>query len=498
MSRIITPKNLIWLSSIILLTGSLLTILYCNGHAVLRVNAVASDPNKYETIRRVKPTTTLDRIKAKGVLTALTRYNANSYFIYHGQLMGYDYELLKLLAGHLGVELRIITPNGWDEMFSALESGAGDIIATNLAVGPQPATDIVFTDNYNITRQVLVQRKPADGETPRSAEPDQSAIHDPAQLIGKTVVVRQNSPYYQRLRQLSRQLGGVINIQSVSDTVDAEDLIREVALGLIDYTVANENVARLNQAYYRNLDVATGVSDPQPIAWAVRKDSPGLLAAVNSWLDKMKSKHDPTFNVIYNKYYRNKQAFAQRLSSEYFSKNGGKISDFDGLFKKNARRLGWDWRLLAAQAFQESKFKVRTKSDAGAVGLMQLLPRTGEYFGAINLVNPRENIRAAAGYLKWLDNYWHKEIPDVNERLKFVLASYNAGQGHIQDARRLAIKYGYNPNIWDNSVALFLLKKSEKLYYLDPVVRFGYCRGDEAYNYVRAILERYDHYKTLT
>ena len=124
MPRIIAHKNLLWLRGLALLIISLVALIYYTGYAAPR----SSDPIQAESVRPAQPTTTLDRIKAKGVLTALTRYNASSYFIYRGQLMGYDYELLRLLADHLGVELRIITTRGWDEMFAALESGAGEII----------------------------------------------------------------------------------------------------------------------------------------------------------------------------------------------------------------------------------------------------------------------------------------------------------------------------------------------------------------------------------
>ena len=158
--------------------------------------------------------------------------------------------------------------------------------------------------------------------------------------------------------------------------------------------------------------------------------------------------------------------------------------------------MNWDWRLLASLVYQESQFLPYKKSWAGAVGLMQLMPKTAREFGAHDLLDPQENINAGTNYLRWLQNYW-RDIPNSGERVKFVLASYNVGTGHVQDARRLAEKYGKDPNIWEDNVAFFLLKKSQKEYYDDEVVNFGYCRGEEPIRYVDEILKRYEHYKNL-
>lgn len=474
------------------------TIVYCSNKSFYENGTIFSTTVVEPQDDIAYTNSALAKIKEKGELVALTRYNTSSYFIYKGQPMGYEYEMLKLLADYLEVDLKIVVTDEWNGMFNALESGEGDIIAANLTVSASRTSSLAFTEPYRTTRQVLVQRKPDGWRKMTTDGMNAGVIRDPVELIGRTVSVRQSSAYYTRLNRLSDELGGKINIDVTLEDVETEELIKLVAEGKLDFTVADEDIAVLNQAYYANLDVETALSFPQRIAWAVRKDAPYLLTAVNKWLDDLQSTYDPTFNVIYKKYFKNNQAFARHMNSAYSSKNGDKISEYDDLFKVNAARIGWDWRLLAAQAFQESQFDIHTESRMGAVGMMQLLPTTGRDFGANNLRNPSENIRAGASYLKWLDEYWGKEIINPDERIKFVLASYNAGQGHIQDARRLAMKYGYAPDIWDGHVALFLLKKSNKKYYNDPIVRFGYCRGIESFNYVKGVLNRYEHYKMLT
>jgi membrane-bound lytic murein transglycosylase F len=156
--------------------------------------------------------------------------------------------------------------------------------------------------------------------------------------------------------------------------------------------------------------------------------------------------------------------------------------------------LNWDWRLLASQVFQESKFHPDAHSWAGATGLLQLMPRTAKQYGVTNPLDPEDNVQGAVKFLKWLESYWQQRIPDDGERIKFVLASYNTGAGHVEDAQRLAEKYGGNSQRWED-VSYWLLQKSTQKYSSDEVVKFGFCRGLEPVNYVTNILERFDHYK---
>jgi membrane-bound lytic murein transglycosylase F len=156
--------------------------------------------------------------------------------------------------------------------------------------------------------------------------------------------------------------------------------------------------------------------------------------------------------------------------------------------------LGWDWRLLASQMYQESKFKPDARSWAGATGLLQLMPATARQFGVHDPTDPEDNVQGATKFLKWLEGFWEERIDDEGERLKFILASYNCGPGHVEDAQRLTEKYGGNPKVWAD-VSYWLLQKSTHQYASDEVVKFGFCRGIEPVNYVDLILKRFDHYK---
>lgn len=436
----------------------------------------------------------LNEIKERGRLIAITGYSATGYFIYKGQPMGYEYELLESLAKHLGLVIEIRIARDMDDIFRMLNSGEGDLIAHGLTITKERMKKVTFTKYHSLTRQVLVQRKPQNWREMKLHEIDRRLIRNPIDLIEKKIQVRRGSSYYSRLVNLSDEIGGDIEIVEVPGNIATEELISQVAHGEIEYTIADENIALINQAYYSNLDVGTAVSFPQRIAWAVRKSSPELLAAINDWITAMKDCTD--YYVIYNKYFKNRRAFRERIRSDYYSLTGGGISKYDNLIRENAGVLKWDWRLLASLIYQESQFDPQTKSWAGAVGLMQLMPKTAAQFGGQNLSDPADNIKAGSNYLKWLDDYW-KNIPDSTERLKFVLASYNAGQGHIADARRLTAKYERDYDVWDDNVAYYILKKANREYFNDEVVEYGYCRGEEPLNYVEEILERYEHYMKL-
>ncbi len=432
-------------------------------------------------------------IKERGKLIALTGYNAYSYFIYRGQPMGFEYELVKQLADHLNVDLEIKVVKDIKKMVKMLNEGEGDLIAFNLTVTNKRKENIAFTKRHNTTKQVLVQRRPENWRHMRIHEIEEQLVRSPLDLEGKTIYVRNNSAYIDRIKNLNDEIGGGINIVEAGSDYSTEDLIRMVSEGEIEYTISDKNIANLNQAYFDNIDTGTDVSLEQKVAWAVRKNSPQLLALINSWIDQIRD--EPRYYVLYNKYYKSRNSYRTRIQSDYFSHTGGKLSKYDGIIKELAAELNWDWRIVASLIYQESQFNPRAESWAGAVGLMQLMPATAQEFGLENPTNPKENLEAGMKYLKWLDDFWVDSIPDSLERIKFVLASYNIGLGHIVDARKLAEKYGADPNVWFDNVEFYLLQKSKKKFYTDEVVRNGYSRGTETVKYVEEIFDRYEDYK---
>ena len=434
----------------------------------------------------------LPEIRARAKLIAITSYSATSYFIYKGQPMGFQYELLTRLAERLGLDVEIVLAKDLDEIFAMLERGDGDLVAYGLTVTKSRAENLDFAEHYATTRQVLVQRKPDNWRDMKRHEIDAQLVRNQIDLIGKPVHVRKGSSYIERLENLSAEVGGDIRIIEAGADVTTEDLIARVAAGSIEYTVADEHIALINKARHSNVDVETPISFPQRLAWAVRKNAPQLLEAVNAWV--IEARGTAEFAVIRNRYFKEHRAFRERMKSDYFiDVDGGAISEYDDLLRERAAVIPWDWRLLASLIYQESGFDPDAESWAGAVGLMQLLPRTGEAYGAKNLRDPIENVTAGTNYLKYLNEQW-AEVRDAQERVKFVLASYNVGDGHVEDAQRLAVKYGKDPGRWD-SVAAYMVKLSDERFFNDDAVEHGYCRGEETVDYVNEILERLEHYK---
>lgn len=172
------------------------------------------------------------------------------------------------------------------------------------------------------------------------------------------------------------------------------------------------------------------------------------------------------------------------------------ISEYDAIIQVGVGRLGWDWRMMSAIVWNESRFNINAVSSQGARGLMQFMPRTAARFGleGDELKDPKKNIETGVEYLKFLERRF-AEIEDRDERIKFVLAGYNAGPGHVRDAMALAEKYGYDPHVWVGNVEKWLLALQERKYYTDEVCRHGFFRGRYTVQYVRKVFERYDHYK---
>lgn len=450
--------------------------------------------SRFRDVDSLKPEkrTNLELIREKGVLKVVTEYNSISYFIYRGQPLGFQYDMLQELANYLDIALEVTVSNDLEKNFQDLQEGNVDLIAMNLTVTSERKKRVDFTVPLLQTRQVLVQRKPQHWENMNQKQLKSNVLWNQLDLAGKTVYVQSGSVYADRLRSLSDEIGGGIDIREVQ--FESEQLVQRVALGEIDYTICDENVGLVNTLYFPQLDVSTAISFPQYVAWAVHPESDSLRVEINRWLSDFKK--ESKYAILYNKYFKNRHSY-RNIHSEYYTLGSGKISRFDDIIKKESERIGWDWRLLASVIYQESRFNPEAESWAGAYGLMQLMPVTAENYGITRNSPPEDQIRAGVSFIKWLDDRFKDEITDINERIKFILASYNIGYGHIEDARRLAERYGDDPNVWYGSVEEWLLKKSDPKYYTDQVVKYGYARGIETYHFVKEVIDRYEHYKNI-
>ncbi|MBW3671829.1 MAG: transglycosylase SLT domain-containing protein, partial [Acidobacteria bacterium] len=420
--------------------------------------------------------------------------------------MGYEYELLKKFARDHDLELAVTVIRDRSDLWTKLNTGEGDVAAARLLRRVADEKDVAFTKPLYKTPPALIQRDapPSDMDLPEQVADkldipkadevavDAKLIKRPSELGGTTVHVVDESPQIDRILELENQITGDIEVVEVEDIASVEPLIRRVAKGEIRLTVSPQNVAQLKDEYYTNIEVVPTIGPPQAVVWAVRQNAPVLLEKLNQWISD--PENGPVLDELYNKYFKERESYRERVADEYLTSETGRLSEYDELFKKNAASLGWDWRLIASQAFQESRFDPNAKSWAGAVGILQLMPGTAREVGVRNSRDPEDNVAGGVRYLAKLEKMWSDEIPDEEERRKFILASYNAGRGHVLDAQRMAEKNGDDPGSWED-VAYWLLQLSKREYYTDPVVKYGFVRGLEPVTYVELILNRYEHYK---
>jgi membrane-bound lytic murein transglycosylase F len=253
----------------------------------------------------------LDEIKKEGVLRVLTTYSSTSYFLYRGKPMGFEYELLERFADYLDVELEIHIAHDIDSLFNQLNYSDIDLVAHGLTITSERKKEVTFTDYLYYTNQVLVQRQPDDWRTMKWSKLQSRLIHDAIELIGDTVSVRKNSAYLHRLKNLSREIGGTIFIDTLEGNLSTDEIIEMVVDKKIKYTVADKNIASINKSYYPILNIKVPISFSQRIAWAVNSNSKNLLKAANSWLKIIKD--DVDYYVIYNKYFKNSRSIRKRI-----------------------------------------------------------------------------------------------------------------------------------------------------------------------------------------
>lgn len=425
----------------------------------------------------------LASIRQRGKLRLLTRNNGTSYFVLHGRPMGFDYELAALFASELGVELDVVVPESWSEVLTELQKGNGDIAGAGMTVTAERQVLVQFTRPYALAHMRAVWRK----GTPE--------IDDIEDLSGKRVHVRRNSGYFNRLEELSGLFVSVgrppIDIVIEGEGLETEQIIEEVAAGRIPYTLCDKHICLENRAYLPNLVVGPRVSDPTPLAWAVNKDATDLMDAVNSFLTRVRATGE--FGTVYRRYYEVEGRKLPRRDAKLTSKQKGKISAHDDWFKAAERQFGFDWRLLAALAYQESHFDAKSSSHQGR-GLFGMMPAKARELGFADLADPNAATAAAVNYLSRLQMQF-VGVQKEEDRLRLTVAAFECGPEHLTDARMVAAKESSDPDNWGNVAAA--LQKLARANYAAKA-KHGYVRGPAVVRYVDEVWERYRAYRHAT
>lgn len=429
-----------------------------------------------------------EEIKADSVITILAENSPASYFIYRGRNMGYEYELLYEFAKDMNIRIQIRMVNDLDTMFQLLNRCEGDIVAGHITVTERRKQFVDFSTPHIETHEVLVQRIPHDTDTVTML------VTQIEELKNKKVHVWKNSSFYEHITKVNENLNLNMDIIATEGNLITEELIRQVHNGEIDYTIADENVATIDKYYYPNIDISLRISEDQDIAFVLRKGSGTLLDTLNHWIS---DKHNrSTIGEVKRKYFDRKN-LSKKGNQQYSSLiPEGQLSPYDDIIKQESEKIGWDWRLIAAIIYQESKFETWKTSWAGAFGIFQFMPATAADYGISRNSSADAQIRAGVRKLNKNYNQWLEVIPDSTEAMKFTLANFNSGRAHIDDARALCEKYNKDQDVWFGSVDKMLLNLSNPKYYRDDVVKNGYCRGIETYEYVIEVLQRFEEYKS--
>lgn len=418
----------------------------------------------------------LPAIRERGVLRVLTRNNPTSYFIWRGQTLGFEYDLASDLARALGVHVEFIVAPTRAALSAWLLEGVGDLVAAGVT---RPADDedrlLAYSRSYNRVVEVAV------------TDSADTALRSLEDLAGRTVAVRAASSYWATATGLQER-GIALELVAVPEDMETEEVIDRVASGEYDVTFADSHILDVELTWRDDVRGAFPVTDSVDHAWMVRPGDRDLYAAVNAYLDS--TVRGTFYNLTKRKYFGNPKASRRYATGR--AERTGRLSPYDDLVRRYADRYRLDWLLVSAQMYEESRFDPDAESFAGAVGLMQVMPRTARGFGFQNLHDPEVNIHAGTRYLRHTYDLLD-DVLDPHERYWFALAAYNAGLGHVTDARRLAEEEGYDPDVWFGQVAEVapLLQRRS----VHQRFQHGYCRCNEPVAYVRKIRSRRDAYE---
>lgn len=395
---------------------------------------------------------------------------------------GLEWELLERMADRLDVPVIAVEVRHPDSLWMALQQGRGDIIAAQLTPRKDHRRWVRFTRPYRHVAPVMaIMRRdpfPAKGRPTSTVRPAMDSL-----MLGSA------SPYRDRQYRFKEEVC-VAKHPASDSTHTADDLLRDLVLGRVSAVVVTEAHAAFEAVRLPLVEFSGPIGSSQPLSFAVRKNAPALLKALNDGLDT--DERNGALEQLFKGYKAAKKPTTGPIRSKRaIPVNGDSISPYDNAFRSYAGELTWDWHLLVAMAYKESRFDSTAVSTKGAHGIMQLMPRTAERLGVDSSHAVEAHIGAAVRFVNKLDTLWRRAVPDPEQRLRFVLASYNAGPGHVIDAQRLAEQLGLDPQRWEHHVERAVLLLARPHYYMRPGIRNGYCNGAQVFHYVRDVVSLY-------
>lgn len=429
-----------------------------------------------------EPNSDLDQIRERGVLRVGTLNNQLSYYIGPDGPVGLDYELARAFANELGVRLEMKPAYRISNLYPALERGEIDLIAAGLTQSPERLDRFRAGPAYYYVSQQLVYKK--GQPRPRSIEQlieRQKALAQAGNTLPSLEIV-DDSHFQSTLNALQKQYPDLE--YQVDPDADVNEQLKKVSAGDAHFTVADSIEVSLSQRIYPDLALAFELTEDQPISWFIRRsEDESLYALMIEFFGNLKQSGQ--LASLEEKYIGHVSSFDYVDTRAFIRALDDTLPKWEPLFKRYSKEF--DWRLIAALAYQESHWKPNAKSPTGVRGMMMLTLPTARSVGVQDRLDPEQSVSGGVEYLRRMI----QRVPDsVNEHEKiwFALASYNVGYGHMMDARYLTKIQGANPDAWNDVKTRLPLLRQQRYF---AQTRYGYARGDEAQNYVENIRRYY-------
>lgn len=425
-----------------------------------------------------------EQIRARGVLRMATVGGANGYFLREGGDAGFEYELLLEFSRAWNLRLEVVVPEPWETLVDLLSDGRADVAAADLGPDPEFEERVAYTRPCNLVQDTLIRPASAGAATGWEV------------LDGLQVWVPAGSGIQSTLRHLQQDLGYRLQIAPAAPGVTARALMAQVSRGEIPAAVVPARLAQTAREADDNLEIGPELNEGRPVVWAVRRQSPALLAALDVFLTEQFQltpdgpRRGTLHAVLTERYFHDDRALRAYAEGDAPAGARRRISAWDDLIRAAADSAGFDWRLLAAVIYEESRFDPGAVSPAGALGLMQVLPRAGGP-AAVRLLDPVQNIRAGVRLLREIHAGYAGS--DSTDRWALTLATYHAGSGRLALARRATISLGLDPDRWEGAVSAGLLHVERLRSRLGEPPFPGAVTVD----YVRTVMNRYDLYRRI-
>lgn len=402
-----------------------------------------------------------------------------------GSETGLEYELLERFARRARLAVRPVVVHHVDSLLPMLQRGEGDVIAARLGERNHFRKAIARTRPFRFIAPVIASLR-ADRVLGIEAGPSPDTVWANE---GTPFIDRNDDDRISLRTYAGRSLTVLLDTSSTADAA-----LVNLALGRVRAAVISDAMAAYAATRFPQLRFSEPIADAQPLFFGVRRNSVRLREAIDAWLTDPEEKE--AHAMLMSAYGARIPERGPLGRKRKLTVQGDSLSPYDSLFQEH--QLRHDWELLAAIAFKESRFDSSAVSDRGAQGLMQMMPRTAEGMGTDSMHLVQGQVQAAAKYLATLDTIWLRRIPKTDERLRFVLAAYNAGPGHVLDAQRLASELGLDPNVWEGNVERTITLLALPQFFTRPDVQSGPCQGSQTFNYVREVTGLYEQFRDLT